>query len=364
MNKSKDNLANQVASASLFSKRATAQYLQQNQRRWLLIAIALVLLILSFCLDIALGPGAYSISEVLQALFQPATTSNDIVVVVQDIRLPIALMAVLVGVMLAISGASMQTILRNPLAEPFTLGISAAASFGASTAIALGWSIIPTLGVWSITLNSFVFALLVTFTLYGVVRVKGATTETMILTGIALLFTFNALTALLQYGASETQAQQIIFWAFGSLGRANIFKIIVCAVICTFALPLIMRESSRLTLLQLGDERAASMGVNVNALRLQMLVISSLLAAVAVSFVGVIGFVGLVGPHIARLLIGENQKFFIPMSALCGALLLSAASVLSKTIHPGVVYPVGIITSLIGVPFFFMLALSRKKGEL
>ena len=106
------------------------------------------------------------------------------------------------------------------------------------------------------------------------------------------------------------------------------------------------------------------MGVNVNALRLQMLVISSLLAAVAVSFVGVIGFVGLVGPHIARLLIGENQKFFIPMSALCGALLLSAASVLSKTIHPGVVYPVGIITSLIGVPFFFMLALSRKKGEL
>lgn len=343
---------------------ATAQHLGQQRRRWVILVTTLALLALSFCLDLTVGPGHYSFASVLQALFQPAQAADDVRVVVHDIRLPIASMAVLVGVMLAVSGASMQTILRNPLAEPFTLGISAAASFGASMAIALGWSVIPALGVWAITTNAFVFALLVALLLYGIVRVKGASTETMILTGIAMLFTFNALTALLQYGATETQTQQIVFWTFGSLMRASPFKIAVCAVLCALIIPLMMRQSSRLTLLQLGDERAASMGVNVGALRLQMLVLSSLLAAVSVSFVGTIGFIGLVGPHMARMIVGENQKYFLPMAALCGGLLLSLTSVVSKTAHPGIVYPVGIITSLIGVPFFFFLALRRQRSGL
>lgn len=350
-----------MSRAERIALRATGEYLAQQWRRWALVGLTGTLLAAFFCLDVALGPGGYRVPEVLGALFHPAQAPSDVAVVVRQIRLPIALMAVLVGGMLAASGASMQTILRNPLAEPFTLGISAAASFGASAAIALGWSVIPALGTWSITLNAFAFALLVALTLYGMVRAKGGNAETMILTGIALLFTFNALTALLQYGASEAQAQQIVFWAFGSLSRANSWKIVVCAVVSALALPLMLRQSRRLTLLQLGDERAASLGVNVGALRLQMLALSSLLAAVSVSFVGVIGFVGLVGPHIARLLIGENQRFFLPMSVLCGALLLSVASVVSKTIHPGIVYPVGMVTSLVGVPFFFALALARRR---
>lgn len=342
---------------------ATERHLSLQRRRLLLIAVSAVLLLISFTFDLSIGPGNYALSEVFAAFVRSASASEEVALVVNEIRLPIAIMALLVGTMLAISGAAMQTILRNPLAEPFTLGISAAAGFGASLAIVHGWSVLPGGGIWSITVNSFVFSFLTSLVLYGVLKKRGSDAQTMILVGIALLFTFNALTALLQYGASETQTQQIVFWAFGSLGRANWEKIQIAAVACALVLPFVFSQANKLTLLQLGDERAASMGVNLESLRLQMLLCASLLAALSVSFVGAIGFIGLVGPHIARMLIGEHQKYFLPMAALCGALLLSLTSIISKSIHPGIVYPIGVVTSLIGVPFFLMLALGRREAR-
>ena len=189
---------------------------------------------------------------------------------------------------------------------------------------------------------------------------RGVTTETMVLLGIALVFTFNALLALVQYFATEQAVAAVVFWTMGSLTKATWPKLGVTSLVIAVTLPLFARNSWALTALRLGDDKAASFGINVSRLRLQTLVLISLLAAFPVAFVGTIGFVGLVGPHIARMLIGEDQRFFLPASVMTGALLLSISSVVSKTLIPGAIFPVGVVTSLIGVPFFISLILSGR----
>ena len=259
------------------------------------------------------------------------------------------------------AGAQMQTILNNPLADPFTLGISSASAFGAALAIVLGVEGLPFGHSLWISVGAFTFALLTALLLYLFTRLRGASSETMVLIGIALLFTFNALLGLLQYTASDAQLSQIVFWMMGSLSRATWEKLAVCAVAMALVLPFFVTRSWSLTALRLGDDRAAALGIDTARLRVQVLIGVSLLAATAVAFVGTIGFVGLVGPHIARLLVGEEQRYFLPMSALAGALMMSLTSLISKSMTPGVIYPVGIITALIGIPFFISLILSVRR---
>jgi iron complex transport system permease protein len=189
-------------------------------------------------------------------------------------------------------------------------------------------------------------------------RMRGATPELLVLAGIACLFLFQSLLSLLQFLASPEALQQIVFWLFGSLMRASLGKAAIVAAVLAAILPLLLRDAWRLTALRLGDERAAALGVRVGPLRLRCFVAVSLLTGVAVAFVGTIGFVGLVAPHIARMLVGEDQRHLLPASAAFGALLLSAASVASKVILPGTVFPIGIVTALVGVPFFAWLVLA------
>ena len=331
------------------------------RRRTLILAGGLLALLAALLADLFIGPGNFSPLTVIGTLFDPASYGVRMEVIVWDLRLPVALTALLVGVMLGVAGAQMQTILGNPLADPFTLGISSAASFGAALAIVLGIGLIPVAGHLLVTANAFLFALLTSGMLYFITRVRGVNAETMILVGIALLFTFNSLLALLQYGASETQLQQVVFWMMGSLGRASWPKIFGAVALLAVVLPLMLHRRWALTALRLGDDKAASLGVNVVRLRIEMLICISLLAATSVSFVGTVGFVGLVGPHIARILVGEDQRFFLPLSGLCGGLILSIASTVSKAIVPGVIYPIGIITSLIGIPFFISLVMKSRR---
>ncbi|MBZ6075168.1 FecCD family ABC transporter permease [Microvirga puerhi] len=342
---------------------AVAGYRRTARRRLGLVALGLSVLILAFFMDLSVGPGPATMRQVVGALFDSSGIDARLRLVVFDLRLPIALMAVLVGAMLGLAGAAMQTILNNPLADPFTLGVSAAASVGASLAIAFGWVLLPVGGTLAVTMNAFVFALMASLALFGLTKLRGVSAETMVLVGIALLFTCNALLALIQYRSNETQLQQIVFWMMGSLGRASFEKIGICVVALGIALPWMLARGWALTSLRLGDERAESMGVKVDRLRLEILALVSLLAAISVAFVGAIGFVGLVGPHIARLVIGEDQRFFLPVSAVMSAIILSLASTLSKAVTPGIIYPIGMITSLIGVPFFISLILSiRSRG--
>lgn len=339
---------------------ATA-YHRRSMRRALLVALAFAVLAGLIIFDIATGPANLSFGRTLQVILDPSTATPKEDVIIWKLRLPVALMAVCVGAMLGVAGAEMQTILNNPLADPFTLGLSSAASFGAALAIVLGWSVLPGVGGLMVTVNAFIFAMGTSCALFLFTRLRGVTPEAMILVGIAMLFTFNALLAFLQYGASELQLAQLIFWQLGSLSRATWDKVAICAAVLAMLLPWFLSRSWALTALRMGEEKAAALGVNVGLLRVTVLAGVSLLAAVAVSFVGAIAFVGLVGPHIARMIVGEDQRGFLPLSALCGALILSGTSIASKAITPGIVYPIGMITSLIGIPFFILLILGQRK---
>ena len=353
MNACADVMTESTGSATLYRRR--------SRHRGLMLVLVGVALLVSVVVDVSVGPGNYSLAQVFAVLTDPLAHGPQLKVVVWDLRLPIALMAVLVGAMLGAAGAEMQTILNNPLADPFTLGISSAAAFGAALAIVLGVEVLPFGGNALITVNAFVFALFTASLLYLFTRLRGATSETMVLIGIALLFTFNALLGLLQYAATDVQLMQIVFWMMGSLSRASWDKLAICFAVLVVVVPYFLYRSWALTALRLGDDRAASLGIDAQKLRIRILIGASLLAATAVSFVGIIGFVGLVGPHIARLLVGEDQRFFLPLSMLAGALMMSLTSLVSKSVTPGVIYPVGIITALIGIPFFISLILSVRR---
>ncbi|MFN8525638.1 MAG: iron ABC transporter permease [Chloroflexota bacterium] len=341
--------------------RGRAVYHQITARKRLVLGGLTALLVVTVALDLGTGPSSLTAIEVLQAIVAPSSIDAGRLSIVWDIRLPMALMAVVVGASLSVAGAEMQTILDNPLASPFTLGVSAAAGFGAALALVFGFSIVPGAGMLLLAGNAFVFAMLAALAIHACSLLRGVTAETMVLLGIALVFLFNSLLALLQYVASEQALQQVVFWTLGSLGRASWSKLAVTTAVLVTVLPLLARGAWQLTMFRLGDERARSLGVNVRALRLRVLLGVSLLAATPVAFVGTIGFVGLVGPHVARMLLGEDQRYFLPGSALAGALLLSATSLVSKCVIPGVIVPIGIITSLVGVPFFLALIFTRRR---
>jgi iron complex transport system permease protein len=331
-----------------------------QRKKLVLLALSLVLA-LSVIADLGLGPARYTMREVVLALMGSPDVSLQISVVIWDIRMPVALMAVVVGAALSAAGAQMQTILNNPLASPFTLGISAAASFGASIALVFGIGILPWAIDYVVSLNALLMAMAAALFIHFMSQKRGVTVETIVLLGITLVFTFNALLALVQYLASEQALSAVVFWTMGSLTRATWPKLAITTIVVAVSLPLFMRRAWALTALRLGEDKAASFGVNVRWLRLETMMIISLLAAVPVAFVGTGGFIGLVGPHIARMLVGEDQRYFLPASVLSGAAILSLTSVVSKSIVPGTIFPIGIITALVGVPFLFSLIMSSRR---
>ncbi|EBA06913.1 FecCD family ABC transporter permease [Sagittula stellata] len=350
-----------MAALSTDTPTHAASYRGLVARRIAILAGLTVLLVLSLAIDVSLGPARYDVLNVLHTILAPGSADLQMRVVVWDIRMPMAMLAIVVGASLSLAGAQMQTILANPLASPFTLGLSAAASFGAALAMVLGVALFPAAIALMVPINAFAMAMAASLLIFGLSTMRGVTVETIVLLGIALVFSFNAALALLQYFASEQALSAVVFWTMGSLTKATWPKVAVVASILLICTPLFARRAWALTAIRLGETRAAAMGVPVKRLRLEALFLVSLLAAVPVSFVGTIGFIGIVGPHVARLLLGEDQRFFLPGAMLSGALILSATSVLSKAILPGAVLPIGIITALVGVPFFAALILTKGR---
>ncbi|WP_235046423.1 FecCD family ABC transporter permease [Proteus mirabilis] len=314
-------------------------------------------------LDFTLGPSGLSLTELWNTLISPETADAGTRVIVWDIRLPYSLMAVVVGMSLGLVGAEMQTILNNPLASPFTLGVSSAAAFGAALAIVLGIGIPGVPAQWFISVNAFIFALLATLLLDFISRWMRVSTSGIILFGIALVFTFNAAVSIMQFIANEDTLQGLVFWTMGSLNRASWDKLYILLVVLVIIFPLSLMNAWKLTALRLGEDRAMSFGINVRRLRLTTLLRISIISALAVAFVGPIGFIGLVAPHIVRMTVGEDHRFYLPASALIGALVLSIASLVSKNLLSGVIIPVGIVTSLVGIPFFVSIIL-RHRGRI
>lgn len=338
-----------------------AIYRRMIGRKLAALTVAGIVLFLGIVVDVLTGPALLPVGPIVRALLAPDFASGDpLVIIVWQIRLPMALMAVVVGVALGAAGAEMQTILNNPLASPYTLGLSAAAGFGAAFAILFGSSLVLPSKV-AVPLLAFAMSSLACTGIFAVGRMRRMTAETMILAGIALLFLFQSLQSLMQYMAAPEILQQIVFWLFGSLLKATWQTVAIVALVLVVTLPLLMRDAWRLTALKLGDDRAHGLGIDVERLRLRVFIAISLLTAAAVCFVGTIGFVGLIAPHIARLLVGEDQRFFLPLSAIYGALIMCTASIASKTLSPGAVFPIGIVTAIAGVPFFFFLILRSKR---
>lgn len=325
------------------------------------IAALALALVSAFALDVATGPSAFAFGDVVRGLLRPDVLPIDQRVILWEVRLPQAVMALLVGAALGLAGAEMQTALNNPLASPFTLGVSAAAAVGASVAIVGGFAL-PAFGEnLAVPLGAFAGAAGATLLVQLLARRYGASVDTVVLFGIALLFCFEALLWLLQYIADSDSLQQIVFWTMGSLVRATWNKIGIVAAVFALCGAWSLRNVWALTALRSGEDQARSFGIAVERLRLTTLLRVSVSSAAALSFVGIIGFVGLVGPHIARLLVGEDHRHYLPASALAGALMLSLASTLSKVLIPGVVLPIGIITALVGVPMFMALVLGRRR---
>ncbi|MBS3814291.1 iron ABC transporter permease, partial [Candidatus Bipolaricaulota bacterium] len=274
------------------------------------------------------------------------------------------------GAGLAVAGASMQSILRNPLGSPYTLGISHAAAFGAAfSVIVLGAGTVQSSTADSVILNNpyivtisaFGWSLVSTFIILLLAKLKRTSPATMILTGVALGSLFTAGYTAMQYFASETELASIVFWTFGDVGRATWRDFYIMLVAVIPAAGYFLYKSWDYEVLDSGDEAAKGLGVDVDKLRLYGMLISCLVTALIVSFVGIIGFIGLVVPHIIRRLIGGNERFLIPSSCILGAVLLLAADTAARTIIAPIVLPVGILTSFLGAPLFIYLVIRGRE---
>lgn len=329
-----------------------------ERKRWHVVIAFLVISIVGMVFDIVTGPSMLPLSEVVKALLRLDNVETTTHVIVYDLRLPMALMALVVGAALGVGGAEIQTLLNNPMASPYTLGLAAGAGLGASTVIAFGGFGLPL--SFAVPVGAFLMTMLASGILFVFASLRRFSSAMLVLVGIALLFLFQSLLSLIQFISAPEISQQILFWLFGSLTKSTWETLIIATIVTVISVTLLVKDAWKLTALRLGEERALSLGINLQQLRLKTLVIVAIMTATAISFVGIIGFIGLVAPHVARMLLGEDQRFFLPGAMLVGAAFLSIASVLSKVIIPGALFPVGIITAFVGVPFFFWIVLTKR----
>ena len=328
----------------------------------MILCAAALLLLIAVGLDLAVGSSAMPLSDLVSALFSGPDASDINATIVWSLRLPMTLTALFLGTALAMAGLQIQNITQNALASPSTLGITSAASFGAALAISLGLSVLGQFWIATATAALF-FALFVSFVIYFLSARRGMTPETVILAGIVVNFFFLALQQVLIYRSSPEVAQIINGWTFGNLERASWLAVGLNAVLTFLIAVFLLKRSWAITALTLGEERALSLGIPVKRLRIETFFLSALLIAGAVAFIGTVSFVGLVAPHIAKMLLGEDQRFLLPGTLLSGALLMVLSSLFAKLISAGAIIPVGIITSLVGVPFLLALLVRYSSGR-
>jgi iron complex transport system permease protein len=311
---------------------------------------------LTAVISIAFGAADLPLRDVVAALAGGGDETTRTIVI--NLRLPRAALAFLVGGALALAGAVYQALLRNPLAEPFLLGVSGGAAIGAVTAVILGLNLIAT---WSLPLASFLGALLaIALVLYIASRTgQGLDTRVLLLTGVVVGTFFNAVILLLLSFAPAETFRSAVFWMMGSLAAADWPAVVVLATYLAPAVIALLFMARPLNLLAMGEETALYLGTQVERVKLAAYVIASLLVAAAVAVSGVIGFVGLVIPHAIRLVWGSNHQFLLPASLLAGGAFLLLADTVARTAAAPAELPVGVITALIGVPLFVVLLIRR-----
>jgi len=346
-------------------EQVSKQYGKFVGRKIFFIFFCIFAIVLVSCISLLIGDLPISVFDVFSIIFYKIFTDqvheNGMYdVVVWNLRFPRIIMSILAGSGLALAGAIMQGVLKNPLASPFTLGVSSGAGFGASLAIIFG---IGFLGADRYLLigNAFIFAMIPTIAIIGLARFKKATPETMVLAGVAMGFLFSAATTLLHYFANPEALKAAAVWMMGSFGRATWSNDITLAILLACCYPYLFIKAWDLNTLAAGDETAKSLGINVERTRIALMAVASLATAGIVCFTGTIAFVGLVAPHMTRIVIGGDNRFVIPASCLCGAAFLVITDLIARTIIAPVIIPVGVMTSFIGGPLFIYFIIRKKK---
>lgn len=338
-----------------------------STKTWLVLgAITLYAAIMA---SVAIGPMNISLSQSLNALLpnalQQITLPGHIELVIQQIRLPRSLLAITVGAILALCGAVMQGLFRNPLADPAIIGVSAGASLGAAIAIVLFGSLAqdyPQLVLFgTVPMLAFLGGALTTIIVYQLGTSSHGTSVTMmLLAGVAISALAGAGLGLMNYYADDQALRDLSLWSMGSLAGANWTGLGLAFTTLIVLMGLFYRDADKLNALLLGESEAKHMGINVQSLKRRLILLTAAGVGITVSLAGMIGFVGLIVPHLGRLLIGPNHRSLLPVSMFLGALLLLISDMIARTVVAPLDMPVGIVTALIGAPFFIWLLIQQK----
>jgi iron complex transport system permease protein len=339
-------------------------YFRNTARKVKIIFVLLALVVGVALVVTPLGAASLGIGDTLQAIisrlpFFNTECSPNISTIIWDLRLPRVIMASISGMGFALSGAAIQGVSRNPLASPFTLGISSAACFGATLAMMFGASMMGW-GKYMVMGSAFLFGLGALFLIYGISQRRGITSETVILCGVCLMYLFLALSSTLSVATGGVGSALLLT---GNLTESSWGSVFTTLILLLISAPFLLRYSWDLNAMAFGDEVARSSGVNLKQARVVCMMLATLIVSGIVCFTGVIAFVCLLSPYIARMVMGNDHRFIFLSSGLIGALLLLGTDTLARTVIPPIEIPAGLLTTIIGVPFLLYLALGRRSYE-
>lgn len=346
------------------------QYNVAKAKKIAIIFILLALVFLFFVVSVFVGSGTLSFKEVFLAIFNKGSETARLIV--RRIRFPRVIAALIAGGGLAVSGLVMQTVLKNPLASPTTLGVSNAAVFGANFAIIVvgAGAFHSTHGSWLSISNpylvstfSFLSAIIAAGSILLLARLKNLNASAIVLAGVAVSAIFQAGTTLIQYFASDTQVASAVYWTFGDLGRASYKTDLIMFIVVAVSTLFFFLKRWDFSAMSGGLAYAKTLGVNTRFMTIMSLLLASLITSVTVSFLGILGFVGLTAPQFMKRIVGDDFRYLLPSSFLAGALLLLISDILGRLPIFGTSVPVGVVTSLIGGPVFLAILLRRKKNE-
>ncbi|MFH2092107.1 MAG: iron ABC transporter permease [Pseudomonadota bacterium] len=339
------------------------EYTRYTLGKVMFIVLILAALVITIVAGISSGAVYIRFIDVIKTLLK-----NDVIrqfdLIIWNMRLPQTLTAVVAGAGLAGAGTVMQSVLRNPLASPFTLGIAHAAAFGAAFCVMiLGSGVMASTLGDAITISNPLLTLLSAFAfsmgtaglITYIAKIRGSSPEVMVLTGVAMGALFTAGTMMLQFFADDVQLAAMVFWTFGDVARTDWHDLVFLSIITGGGLVYFLANSWNYNAMDIGDETARGLGVRVELVRLSGMMAACLVTSVIISFAGIIGFIGLVAPHIVRRVIGDDHRFLMPASILAGALILLASDIAARLVLLPHVLPVSIFTSFLGAPVFIYL---------
>ncbi len=346
------------------------EYSRYTLRKVLFTVVCSAVVVFLFFVSLCVGTLDLTVSEVFDLFFrhlQGVTYDGDSTEWFQDhivweFRVPRALFAIIAGIALSVSGAIMQGVMKNPLADPYTTGVSSGALFGVAIALVLGFTLTDEYGGIGVVIDAVLMSMVPMLLIILMAPYFKNSPATLILSGVAVSYLLNSLTSILLVTTDASTLAHVYTWQVGSLSDIGWETIPFNVISTSIGLAILLPLAGKLNLMALSDKEAKSMGLNVEVLRIICLVLLSVMTALVISYVGIIGFVGLVIPHIVRLLLGSDNKYLIPASAAFGALFLLGCDIIARWIEVNAIVPTGVVTSFIGAPIFLFLIIHNKKN--